>query len=513
MSAGRGAGAALLAAGAGSLLPLSLSPFDLWPALLLAAMGLFLLLDRAGGARAFLIGWAFGAGKYAVGASWIYVSIHVHGAAAPPLATFLVALFVAGLALFQGAMAWGFVRLRAAAGTASSTSGWGACADAAAFSVLWVLHEWLLTWFLTGFPWLFAGYAFLDTPLESLAPVGGVLLVSLAGVFTAAALAVLRRAPAAAVLAAAPWLAAALLSGTQWTERGERRSVALVQGNVPQQIKWRPEFRQSILDRYETLTAQVDGRDLVVWPEAAIPVYLREARPFLDRVAGRSTLVAGIPITTVTDGAAVLHNGAVSTGGGAYLKRRLVPFGDYVPFEGALRGLIAFFDLPMSRARPGPEEQPPLAAGEVPLAMAICYEIAYPDAVRRDAAGAGALVTVSNDTWFGSSIGPHQHMQIARMRALENGRFLLRATNNGVTGIVDDRGAPVPARVLAADAAPAAAVELPQFRAAVLDGHFHPTSGRTPYSRVGHAWLAALTLLAAVAFAAARWRRRRHARA
>ena len=492
--------AALLALLAGGLLPLALAPFDLWPLLLLSVGGLFLLLRHATGSVAvLLLGWLYGVGKYAVGGSWIYVSIHVYGAASPPLAVFLVALFVAGMALFPALMAWLFWTLRRRMNGDASP-----CADAAVFAGIWVLFEWLLTWVLTGFPWLFAGYAMLDTPLVALAPVGGVLLVSFATVFTTANLAVAFRSRMALVWAAVPWLLAAALAGVSWTERGEARTVALVQGNVPQELKWLPESRQMILERYRDLTAPVADRDIVIWPEAAIPVYLHTAGAYLDSVKdeGRADVVLGIPVVRAADDGVTLHNGAISTSGGTYLKRRLVPFGEYVPLEGLLRGIIGFFDLPMSRSEPGEAKQPLLLAGGVPLAMAICYEIAYPDMVRRDAADAAALVTVSNDTWFGASIGPHQHMQIARMRAIETGRYVLRATNNGITAIIDEHGEPVLAQARIADGKTTINVaELPQFQAGVLDGTFHVVRGQTPFVRFGHAWLWVLAAALAANFA------------
>ena len=499
--------APLLALLAGGLLPLALAPFDLWPLLALSAGGLFLLLRNATGSVAALsLGWFYGVGKYAVGGSWIYVSIHVYGAASPPLAAFLVALFVAGMALFGALMGRIFWALRRQVGGDGNP-----CLDATLFAAVWVFVEWLLTWVLTGFPWLFAGYTMLDTPLVALAPVGGVLLVSLAAVFTTANLVVAVRSRLALVWAALPWLLAAALAGVSWTERGETRTVALVQGNVPQELKWRPESRPMILKRYRDLTAQVADRDIVIWPEAAIPVYEHMAGAYLDSVkeAGEADLVLGIPVARPTSDGATLHNGAVSTGGGIYLKRRLVPFGEYVPLEGLLRGLIGFFDLPMSRAQPGEAQQPLLLAGGVPLAVAICYEIAYPDMVRRDAADAAALVTISNDTWFGASVGPHQHMQIARMRAVETGRYLLRATNNGITAIVDERGEPVLARALLAGKTTHDVAALPQFETGVLDGTFHVVNGQTPFVRFGHAWLYAMVAVLAIGVVCIRVRKRR----
>ena len=485
---------------AGALLPLALAPFAIWPLALVSAGALFWILSRTATARtAFWRGWLYGVGKYGVGASWVYVSIHVYGPTAPWLAALLVVLFVAGMAVFNGVLGWAFHRL-----VREHDNEIGA---ALTFTVLWTALEWLLTWFLTGFPWLFAGYAFIDTPLAGLAPVGGVLLVSFAAVLTASFAVASGGAPSPAdeserhdagdrkgrpygapgtliasirrprwwILAvpALVWIAAWALDSVSWTERGETRTVALAQGNIPQSTKWTPEGAVLSRNRYRQLTASAEDAAIVVWPEAAIPAYLRHTKPYIEAQRGESgDIVTGILVAEAKDGADEMayFNAAVATGGDAvYRKRHLVPFGDFLPFESLLRGLIAFFDLPMSSTTPGAPEQPLLRAAGIDLAMAICWEIAYPTTVAADARQAHALVTISNDTWFGASIGPSQHFQIARMRAKENGKYLLRSTNDGITGIVDDEGAVV--------------ARLPRFEPGVLTGTIHLYSGTTPYSR------------------------------
>ena len=490
---------ALAAVVAGALLPLALAPFGLVPLMLASAGALFWILRHAETwGRAFWLGWWFGVGKYGVGASWIYVSIHVFGAASPPLAVGLVALFVAGMALFTGVLGAAFhaTRSRRAAGIV----------DALAFAAAWTALEWVLTWFLTGFPWLFAGYAFIDTPLAGLAPVTGVLGMSFVAVLSAACLVIVPLQDSArtrVLVLAAPaalWVAAWSLQSGAWTERGATRSVALVQANVPQDAKWNrgrlPEWKA----RYRELTAQASDRDIVVWPEAAIPDYYHLAKDFIDETVLHLSgdLVQGTVLAEVDeDGVLAVYNAAVSSAGGIYRKRRLVPFGDYVPFDSALRGLIAFFDLPMSRSQPGAEEQPLLKAAGLDLAMAICYEIAYPKAVAEHGRGADVLVTVSNDTWFGSSIGPMQHAQMARMRAIENGKYVLRATNNGVTALIDDRGVVI--------------AELPQFEQGVLTGTVQATSGATPFARFGNTPLLGVLAISAVGLGVVSVRRRRKA--
>ncbi len=474
-------------------MPLALAPIGVWPLFLVSAGALFWLLRwTETGKGAFWRGWLYGVGKYGVGASWVYVSIHVYGSTAPWLAVLLVALFVAGMAVFNGMFGWVFHRLvRAQEHEIGS---------ALTFAVLWTALEWLLTWFLTGFPWLFAGYAVIDTPLAGLAPVGGVLLVSFAAVLTASLAVAAWRRWWILVVPLSMWIAAWALGSVAWTERGEPRTVALAQGNIPQSTKWTPEGVVQSRRAYRELTAAAGDVDIVVWPEAAIPDYLRRTRTYIEAQRRSADIVTGIfvaetSVAETTEGSdeADYYNAAVATGGDAvYRKRHLVPFGDFLPFESLLRGLIAFFDLPMSSTTAGEAEQPLLRAAGIDLAMAICWEIAYPATVAADAREADALVTISNDTWFGESIGPSQHFQIARMRAKENGKYLLRSTNDGITGIVDDKGDVVE--------------RLPRFEPEVLTGTFHAVSGATPYSRWLHLPLGVVLGLCAIVIVALRRR-------
>ena len=508
------------------------------------------LLDRSAAGAAGL-GFAYGLGKYGAGVSWVYVSIHLYGGAPPWLAGFLVLLFVCGLALFTLLQGWVYGLLRAPLNLLGEPRQGGAAASPDApkkaslaapknwraalfnawlFAAVWVLFEWLLTWFLSGFPWLYLGYGHLQTPLANLLPVGGVSLASLGVAVTAAFLlpALLQGAGrtfrvAALAVGAAPWLLGAALSAVQWVAPAGERSAALVQGNVDQAVKWLPESREPIIQRYLDLSepywggpAHAGGApsrslaegSLIIWPEAAITLFEHEAGGLLKRLARRgeqsgTALVLGLPRLQAQSESAGGHSPpasahrfqnaalALGAGEGRYIKRRLVPFGEYVPLEGLLRGLIEFFDLPMSRSAPGPWRQPPLQVGADAAALAICYEVAYPELMRRAAAAAGLLITITNDTWFGRSIGPLQHLQIAQARALENGRWLLRAANSGVTAIVDHRG-----RIQA---------RLPQFEQGVLVGNFQAMAGRTPYSRFGDAWLIALC---AATLLPAAWKRR-----
>lgn len=492
--------ASLYALLAGAANTLAFAPFDIWPLAVASPLALYVLLRGLSARAAFGRGFAYGTGFWLAGVSWVIVSIHVYGYTPLPMAALLTLLFALMLALLF--FAW-WTALYAWLGRGA--------ARPLLFVTLWVLAEWVRSWLLSGFPWLYQGYAFLDTPLAALAPLGGVLLVSAAAVGSAVLLVDLARGTAPqrrlavalfAVLLPGCWL----LDGVSWTKPADApRTVSLVQGNIPQDLKWLREMQQPTIDIYVQLSDSEWGRDLIVWPESAIPLYAHQAADTLTaletraRAAG-SGLVLGIPTVQQSDWAPpVFHNSVLSLTPEPtwYHKRKLVPFGEFVPLAGLFRAIAPFFSLPMMPLdgfSPGAEDQLPLPAAGMALETLICYEVVYPALVREQAVRSNVLLTVSNDAWFGESHGPRQHMQIARMRALENGRWLLRATNTGVTAIVDDQGDVV--------------ASLPQFRREVLRGEVVPMTGSTPWMTAGNTPL--LGVLGAVLVAAA-WRRRRGA--
>ncbi|MDN6298148.1 MAG: apolipoprotein N-acyltransferase [Halomonas sp.] len=463
---------------AGAFTTLTASPFELWWLGPIAAGLVYAGLFRLTPGQAALKGWAYGVGLFASGASWVYVSIHDYGYTGIPLAVFLTALFVGVLALFFAATLWLYRRFLTPRLAFLSFAG------------VWVLGEVLRTYLFTGFPWLLLGSSHVDSPLAGWAPLGGVYLLSLWVALSGTLLAELllcRRAWTLAPLAAI-WLVPLALP-TQWTQpkSDTPTRVALLQGNLPQLIKWTPKGQRLAANTYSNLTRQVaDDVDLIIWPETALPMAERDARLVLSRVqsnlAPDTALMTGI---VQRNKAGQYFNSVVGVGNveGNYQKEHLVPFGEYLPLESVLRGAIDFFDLPMSTFTPGGEKQSPMRAAGISLGNAICYEIIYPQLVAQRARHSGALITVSNDTWFGGSIGPHQHLQMARLRALENGRYVLRATSNGLTAIINPHGR-VEARA-------------PQFETTTLTGEFYAMEGLTPFTRLGSwpAWLLAGVLV------------------
>ncbi len=480
----------LLALLAGGLSTLALSPFNFWPLGLISIAMLYQGLKQPLRAQAALRGWFWGLGLFASGVSWVYISIHVHGYASPLLAGLLTAGFVAGLALVIALMAWvwaGWVR--------PTGRIWLGCVG---FAALWVLQEIFRGWFLTGFPWLYHGYIHTDSWLAGWAPVGGVWLLGFLSVFSACLLSEfalwqrLRPAAGGLALLLAIWLGGKALTSVDWTDPiGSPLSVALIQADIPQSRKWDPAHIDNTLTLYRDLSVAQEPVDLIVWPETAVPVLQSQARAFTNGMAARlaeqgTTLVTGIPVDTYDSGERQIYNAIMVAGqeDEQYLKHKLVPFGEYVPLQTVLRGLIAFFDLPMSSFSRGPAIQAPINAAGYRLAPFICYEAVYPDFAARLAAQSELLITISNDSWFGRSIGPLQHLQMARMRAIESSRWMIRSTNNGVTALIDHRGQ-ITRRI-------------PQFQQAVLNGEVQPRTGLTPYLR-WRTWPLGLVVLACLA--------------
>ena len=480
----------IIALTAGILCTLSFSPFDYWPISFLSVFLLLLVTQSATIVAGALRYYLFGVGLYISGVSWFFVSIHDHGGASIPLATLLVVLFALAVALLWAIQGYAYLRffrtLRAGL--------------LLGFPAVWLLREWTMEWLLSGFPWLLIGYTQMDTFLVGYAPVlgvyglGGLMLLSVtslfvlfAGTSTAGDKQNLWGARAIILMLVVPvvWVTGALLDRYEFTSGDRQVTVSAVQGNIDQRSKWTRRMVIPILETYTNLTSTEWGREIIVWPEAAITLFRQNAFGQIDNLDQRarrsgSSLVLGIPDRGEAGG---FQNSAISLGRGEgrYVKRHLVPFGEYVPLENQLRGVIAFLDLPMSHNRPGPERQSALMAGDLKLSLSICYEVVFGELVRSTVVDPDLLITISNDTWFGDSIGPWQHLQMARMRAIENGRYMVRATNNGVTAIIDEKG-----RLLGT---------LPQFQPGVLRGEIKVLSGATPYAQMGNTPILGAVLL------------------
>jgi len=457
---------------------LCFAPFGLFWLAPLIWLGLFQLLRQAVSIRqAMLSGLAFGLGFFLTGVSWVYVSLSVFGGMPWWLAGPAAFMFCTVMALFPMLAAGAFKRCRAA-------SLWQ---EALVFAALIASADWLRSWIFTGFPWLAVGYSqAAPSPLSGFAPLIGVHGLSLLVVLSGALLLLRWR-------SGLGFLAFLVLSGlalrqVPWTTPvGGPITVALIQGNVPQEMKFRPEAFIHTLELYRELIEQ-NPAQLTLLPETAIPAffdqlpgdYINDLKALAQRQHG--DLIIG----TLTGDGTRYFNSAISLGQSplqVYSKSHLVPFGETIP-----PGFSWFMDIasiPMSSFSRGPEVQTPLAVAGQHVALNICYEDVFGEEIIRALPQAGILANLSNTAWFGRSLAQPQHLQIAQMRASESGRPMLRATNTGMTAVVGADGI-----VLAA---------LPAFTQGVLKAEVRAYQGMTPYARIGNLGflvLAGLCLLA-----------------
>jgi apolipoprotein N-acyltransferase len=476
----------------GALSIFGFAPFDsyfaVWPAPAFTLAGLYLLWQEATPRQAALRGFAWGAGFFVGGVSWIYVSLSQFSGMAPPLAALATLLFCLYLALFPALAGYLYRRL-------ASADFWR---DGLLLATLWTLTEWLRGTLFTGFPWLAIGYTQTPpSPLAGYAPVVGVYGISLIVAFVAA---LISRLPATKSRIK-PLLAIGLillggqfLRSMSWTTPvGKPVKVSLLQGNIPQDVKWDPRRLALSIDRYIDL-AQQNPAALTVLPETSLPLFFNEVpREILRSLTQHGEAILGVAVATQDGG---YTNGAVALSRQletqAYAKRHLVPFGEYQP-----PGFAWFFRLariPLSGFTPGAASQAPLTIGGQRIAANICYEDVFGEELLPGLSQATMLLNLSNTAWFGDSLAQPQHLQIARLRALETGRVMLRATNTGMTAMI------VPNGELAG--------VLPPFRAGALLVDAQGYEGLTPYARWGNLLvLAVIGGIVASATLAARRRR------
>ena len=434
----------LLSLFAGAIMPLALAPVFWWPIAILSLVLLTAVLKGASVKQATLRGWLFGLGQFSTGVSWVYVSMHTHGGTPAFLAVLMVLGFAAFLALFPTSMIYLHQKL-------FKDSPWFAIT----LAVFWTINEWLRSWVFTGFPWLFIGDAHLNTWLSGWAPVFGIYGLTLFSALTSAALFMLWKSKQFQLLlvTAGLWLTGFYLQGIEWTQAKEEITVTAVQGNIAQEIKWLPEQRAPTINAYTNAANRNWDSDIILWPETAVTLFRDQFKPYsaglqADAVRHKSTVITGIPFRYTSGPRKGEFFNSITTYGAhqnIYSKQKLVPFGEYIPLESTIRGLLPFFDLPMSSFSEGSDEQKLLkASGKqdqlILLAPYICYEIAYSRFVAETARNSDMLITISNDAWFGGSLAPHQHMGLAQMRALETQRYILRSTNTGITAIADHKG-------------------------------------------------------------------------
>jgi len=482
------------ACAAGAALSLSFEPFGWWPFALFLPALLMWLWNGATPRRAAVLGFWFNFGTFAVGTYWLYISLKLIGHAPVPLALLLMLGLAAIMGAYHALLGWAVARYLPPRGAVRWMVG---------IPAAWLLVEWWRSWFLTGFGWLALGYAHTDSFMGSLAPVVGqyglgLLTLIHAGALITIALGTRRETLAALATIATIWIGSLALRGVEWTEpHGRPISVAVVQGAVPQDEKWIGDNLDSILELYRTRTREAHGAALIVWPESAVPDLANNHVEFFRDVyaeasAHGSALLMGTlraepnPRTGEEEFFnSVLAMDRATPGVGWYDKHHLVPFSEFFPVPGFIRSWLRLMTLPYSDFNRGAAHQQPLEAAGQRIAAGVCYEDAYGATLLPAMGTATMLVNVTNDAWFGHSTARYQHLQISRLRAMETGRPMLRAANDGVSALIGHRG-----EILA---------RAPEYEANVMRANLQPRVGLTPYARTGNWPSVCLSLVFALA--------------
>jgi len=478
---------------------LGFAPIGWWWVPYLGFAVLAVLLQRAKSVTSgAVIGFTFGLGYFLAGVSWVRVSLGDFGGMPLPMAWFAAFLFCSVLAAFP---------LLAGAFTAwaKPKSAWF---FAFVFACAWTFAEYLRAHVFTGFEWLSVGTSQTGMALsfQPFVPIVGTfgatfLCVLFAALIAQSLVAPQRKAPTDDPAAdplyrklcepiARPvlWVGSAmqmlvcvaLINSllTAWSPSetsGKPIRVSLVQGNVPQSMKWEPEKFVQTLQMYERLITQAKG-ELIILPETALPAPLSRIPPeYVERLRGvafskGANLLIGVPVQEQGK----FYNAAVSLGiedSQQYRKVHLVPFGEYMPLRGLLAWFYANLTIPMSDFSPGDAAQAPIKLSGQTLGISICYEDTFARDVRRTLPDATLLVNMSNDAWFGKSSAAEQHLQLSQMRAIEQARPMLRANNTGITAVIDEKG-----RVMQ---------RLEPFVEGILETTVQGRTGATPYMMWG----------------------------
>jgi len=462
----------------GSLLPLAFAPYSFSLLALISPTLLFLLWQNCSPKRAFWRGLLFGIGYFGFGVSWVVISLHQFGGIFFLGALALTGCFILLFALYPALLGW--LMNRQFHNTPPSAK------YLLILPAGWTLQEWLRGWFLSGFPWLSLGYSQIDSPLSGFAPILGVYglswLLALSASMIVYGIQVTQwKLRSLLVLTIAMlWLGGGFLATHSWTQpTGDPFKVALIQGNHPEEFKWITSYQKPSMERYLYLSQAHREADMIIWPETAIPMFYQDIPiyypGFLEKLAQEmayhTDFFIGIPLLNQQDN--TYYNGLLSFGQqpGFYYKHHLVPFGEYIPLQKLFGNLLNLFEVPLSEFTAGAAKQAPLYGAGQPIGVSICYEDAFGDLIRRQVPQTTVLVNISNDAWFGDSIAPHQHLEIARMRALENGRYFLRATNTGISAVINHQGEII--------------TQTPQFKVITLRATVQPYQGTTPYTDFG----------------------------
>lgn len=456
---------------AGALVPFAFAPFNFYFLSIISLSILFYLWSETkSNCETFILGYLFGFAMFGIGVSWLHISINLFGGMNIIGAYFFTFLLIAFISLYPAVCGYFANRFFKSS-------------YIIALPALWLLTEWCRGWILTGFPWLNIGTSQTDSVLANYAPIIGDYGISFIICIIAISIATLVRGSMkqrviSSIIIIVIVMSSFILSDISWTQKnGKELSVTLVQGAIPQKIKWKPEYREKTYEIYSGLSEPYWSSDLIIWPETAIPSYYHLADDFINRITEKKKnsdvlFMSGIVNKDLSANKYFNSILLIDNEHRFYNKHHLVPFGEYLPFKTLLDRMLRFLQIPMSDFSSGEFKNKLLKTDKAVFGISICYEDAYGTEVRQSLPDANILINVSNDAWFGDSMAPHQHLQIARMRAIENGRYMLRSTNTGVSAVIDNKG-----KVIARS---------PQFEPHALHTKAELLIGETPYSKYGN---------------------------
>ncbi len=418
--------------------------------------------------------FCWGLGHWGLGMSWIIVSVYYYGETTIAMSSIIYILLVVILTLIFTSP---LLILKSALSFTKINNNF--------FSVLFIssiftISEFSRYFFLNGVPWLIPGNIFLDTISQNIYPIFGVTAASFIIYFICALFIVYSNNKIFYVSAAI--LIISLLPFSPADETKDGIKVSIVQPASDPFLKYEDNYYLKIEDNLNKLIDTVSkDSELVVLPEAELPYSQNSIRfiDFLKNTEISEKIILGV--WKYDD--AKLYNAIFSPRyNEAYKKIHLVPFGEYIPFIEGLRGIINFFDLPMSNVSHGSQLQENIRIlDNIPISSPICFDIAFPNTVRKMNKSSLLMINVSNDTWFGNSIGPYHHLSIARVRSIENNRYTIRATNDGISAIISNKGTIV--------------TLLDKGKSGILEGNVKLIKNSTFYSRNGHLFFIILSFI------------------
>ena len=418
--------------------------------------------------------FCWGLGHWGLGMSWIIVSVYYYGETTIAMSSIIYILLVVILTLIFTSP---LLILKSALSFTKINNNF--------FSVLFIssiftISEFSRYFFLNGVPWLIPGNIFLDTISQNIYPIFGVTAASFFIYFICALFIVYSNNKISYVSAAI--LIISLLPFSPADETKDGIKVSIVQPASDPFLKYEDNYYLKIEDNLNKLIDTVSkDSELVVLPEAELPYSQNSIRfiDFLKNTEISEKIILGV--WKYDD--AKLYNAIYSPRyNEAYKKIHLVPFGEYIPFIEGLRGIIDFFDLPMSNVSHGSQLQENIRIlDNIPISSPICFDIAFPNTVRKMNKSSLLMINVSNDTWFGNSIGPYHHLSIARVRSIENNRYTIRATNDGISAIISNKGTIV--------------TLLDKGKSGILEGNVKLIKNSTFYSRNGHLFFIILSFI------------------